>query len=194
MSFPNANSSNRVAIIGAGQVGTAAAFALILNSVADEVLIVDIKTKLRDSQVQDLSDVSSCRNGKTRVRAATYREASQCDIVVITAGSYCPIGNVSGAMTLSQSIYGHTRVNGYSGETSIQHMYQKLSLVRSIVNAMKPFQSDAILLLVANPVDLLTSIAHRLSGLPSRQVIGSGTFLDSVRVRQLLAEKLGVSI
>lgn len=98
-----------------------------------------------------------------------------------------------GAMTLSPAIYGHMRVNCHSGETSIQHMYQKVSLIRSIINAMKPFQSDAILLLVANPVDLVTSIAHRLSGLPSRQVIGSGTFLDSVRIRQLVAHKLGVS-
>lgn len=94
MSFPNGKSLDRVALIGVGQVGTAAAFALILNSVADEILIVDIKARLRDSQVQDLSDVSSCCNSRTRVRAATYREASQCDIVVITAGSYCPIGNM----------------------------------------------------------------------------------------------------
>lgn len=91
-------------------------------------------------------------------------------------------------------IYQHMRVNCHSGETSIQHMYQKVSLVRSIINAMKPFQSDAVLLLVANPVDLLTSVAHRISGLPSRQVVGSGTFLDSVRIRQLLADKSGVSI
>lgn len=94
MSHFNGNSFNRVALIGAGQVGSAAAFALILNSVADEILIVDIRSNLRDSQVQDLSDVSSCCNSKTRVRAATYREASQCDIVVITAGSYCPIGTM----------------------------------------------------------------------------------------------------
>jgi L-lactate dehydrogenase len=71
-------------------------------------------------------------------------------------------------------------------------MYQKISIIRSVVNVMRPFKSDAILLLVANPVDLLTSIAHELSGLPKCQVLGSGTFLDSVRIRGLLAEKTGV--
>lgn len=83
----NTKTSNRIAIIGVGQVGAAAAYALILSSVAEELLLVDIKVDLRDSQVRDLSDVSYSCNSKTRVRAATHREASQCDIVVITAGS-----------------------------------------------------------------------------------------------------------
>jgi L-lactate dehydrogenase len=59
---------------------------------------------------------------------------------------------------------------------------------------MKPFRSDSILLLVSNPVDVLTSLAQELSGLPKSQVMGSGTFLDSVRLRRLLAHKLGVRI
>jgi L-lactate dehydrogenase len=59
---------------------------------------------------------------------------------------------------------------------------------------MKPFRADTILLLVSNPVDVLTSLAQKLSGLPKSQVIGSGTFLDSVRLRGLLADKLGVRI
>ncbi len=74
----------------------------------------------------------------------------------------------------------------------MQHIYQKASIIRSIVNAMKPFAPNTILLIVANPVDLLTSLAYRLSGLPQSQVLGSGTFLESVRIRHLLAEKLKV--
>ena len=58
---------------------------------------------------------------------------------------------------------------------------------------MTPFKSDAILLVVSNPVDLLTSLAQKLSGLPTSQVLGSGTFLDSVRLRGLVADKAGVS-
>lgn len=75
------------------------------------------------------------------------------------------------------------------GETSIQHMYQKMSIIESIIKEMKPFRPDTILLTVANPVDLLTSITFQLSDLPRSQVLGSGTFLDSVRIRNLLAEK-----
>ncbi|KAJ5293567.1 hypothetical protein N7508_008388 [Penicillium antarcticum] len=166
----NTKAITRIAIIGVGQVGAAAAYALILSSVASELLLVDIKTDLRDGQVRDLSDVSYSCNSGTRVRAATHKEASQCDIVVITAGS-----------------------KSYRGETSVQHMWQKIAIIESINNAMKPFESGTILLIVANPVDLLTSFAQEHSGLPASQVLGSGTFLDSVRLRGILADKAGVS-
>ncbi|KAJ1715697.1 hypothetical protein NYO67_2130 [Aspergillus flavus] len=161
----------QIAIIGVGQVGAAAAYALILDSVPSELLLVDVSVDVRDSQVRDLSDTTYTANSLTRVRAATYREASQSDIVVITAGSKYP-----------------------RGETSLQHMYRKIAILRNIIQAMKPFRPDTIILVVANPVDLLTSIAQGLSGLPASQVMGSGTFLDSVRLRGLLAEQTGVAV
>lgn len=71
-------------------------------------------------------------------------------------------------------------------------MYRKMGIIQSVINAMRPFKSDTILLVVANPVDLLTSFAQKLSGLPPSQVLGSGTFLDSVRLRGMLADKAGV--
>lgn len=86
---------SQIAIVGVGQVGAAAAYALILGSVACELLLVDIKVDLRDGQVLDLLDVAYSRNSRTRVRAATFEEASQCDIVVITAGSKYATGKRS---------------------------------------------------------------------------------------------------
>lgn len=83
---------SRIAIVGVGQVGGAAAYALIMASVARELLLVDIKTGVRDGQVRDLSDVAYGCNSRTRVRAATHNEAGQCDIVVVTAGSKYSIG------------------------------------------------------------------------------------------------------
>ncbi|RHZ53270.1 lactate/malate dehydrogenase family protein [Aspergillus thermomutatus] len=161
----------RIAIVGVGQVGAAAANALIMNSVARELLLVDIKTDLRNAQVQELSDVSRMSGrAETRVRAATCHEAGQCDIVIITAGSKYSVG-----------------------ETSVQHMYRNLGIVRSVIPAMRPFRPDAILLVVSNPVDLLTTVAQQLSGLPASQVLGSGTLLDSVRLRGLLANQAGVA-
>lgn len=160
----------RIGIVGVGQVGAAAANALIVNSVVRELVLVDIKPELRNAQVQELSDVSRVSGrAETRVRAGTYQEAGQCDIVLITAGSKFSVG-----------------------ETSVQHMYRNLGIVRSVIQAMRPFRSDAILLVVSNPVDLLTTIAQQLSGLPPSQVLGSGTLLDSVRLRGLLANKAGV--
>jgi L-lactate dehydrogenase len=77
----------RIAIIGTGKVGGATAYALILRSIATELLLVDIDSTKRDGQVQDLSDASYIHNSGTRVRAATHHEAGQCDIIVITTGS-----------------------------------------------------------------------------------------------------------
>ncbi|KAH6624698.1 hypothetical protein B0J18DRAFT_479196 [Chaetomium sp. MPI-SDFR-AT-0129] len=170
MSPGNTKQFSQIAIVGVGQVGGAAAYALILGSVASELLLVDVKVDLRDGQVRDLSDVAYSVNSGTRVRAATHHEAGQCDIVVITAGSRWSIG-----------------------ETNIQHMHRNVSIMRSVVGAMRPFRADAIVLVVSNPVDLLTSIAQEISGLPKSQVLGSGTFLDSVRLRGLLADKTGMA-
>lgn len=183
---------SRIAIIGVGQVGAAAAYAIILHSLASELLLVDIKTQLRNGQVNDLSDVSYSCNSKTSVRAATHQEARDSDIVVITAGSNYSIGKKSHRRRLVGRNLNHMRSNSHVGETSTQHIYQKVSIIRSIINEMKPFRSDTILLVVANPVDLLTSLAYKLSDLPASQVLGSGTFLDSVRIRNLLAETTGV--
>lgn len=87
MSSCNTRSNYRVAIIGVGDVGIAAANALILHSAPGELLIVDINATLRNAQVNDLSDVSYVCGSKTRVRASTHKEAGQSDIVLITIGS-----------------------------------------------------------------------------------------------------------
>ena len=71
-------------------------------------------------------------------------------------------------------------------------MHRNVSVIRNVVTAMTPFRPDTIVLVVSNPVDILTSIAQELSGLPKFQVFGSGTFLESVRLRGLLADKTGV--
>ncbi|KAK4233008.1 lactate/ malate dehydrogenase [Achaetomium macrosporum] len=170
MSAGNTMPSSRIAIVGVGQVGAAAGYALILGSVASELLLVDVKVDLRDGQVRDLSDVAYSINSNTRIRGATHHEAGQCDIVVITAGSKSSIG-----------------------ETNIQHTHRNVSIIRSIVTAMTPFRTDTIVLIVSNPVDLLTSIAQELSRLPKFQVFGSGTFLDSVRLRGLVADKAKIA-
>ncbi|KAL2168773.1 hypothetical protein VTG60DRAFT_6882 [Thermothelomyces hinnuleus] len=166
----NEKPTSRIAIVGVGQVGAAAAYALILESVAGELLLVDVKADWRDGQVRDLADVAYGIGSGTRVRAATHREAGQCDIVVVTAGSKWSIG-----------------------ETNVQHMHRNVSVMRSVMRDMTPFRPDAIVIVVSNPVDLLTSIAQELSGLPRFQVFGSGTFLDSVRLRGLVADKARVS-
>jgi L-lactate dehydrogenase len=89
-----ASTKSQVAIVGVGKVGAAVAHALILGSIVDEILLVDVKVEFRDGHVADLSDAAYCTGSKTRVRAATYREASQCDIVVLAAGSKYSLGKI----------------------------------------------------------------------------------------------------
>ena len=88
-------SISKIAIVGVGQVGGAAAYALTLKSIASELLLVENNLELRDGQVRDLTDVAYSCNSSTRVRAATYQEAGQCDLVVITAGSKHTMGEGS---------------------------------------------------------------------------------------------------
>ena len=79
-----------------------------------------------------------------------------------------------------------------SGESRTDLLSRNLKILRSAINDMKPFREDAVLLLVANPVDVLTYFAQQMSGLPKSQVIGSGTFLDSTRLRGILARHVSV--
>ena len=162
--------TSNIAIVGAGEVGSTTAYSLILNPIVADVLLVDPKTEVRDAQVQDLSDATYHGNTSTRVRAGNHKEAGQCDIVVITAGA-------------AQK----------KGESRTDLIGRNLKILASAIEEMKPFRDDTILLLVANPVDVLTYFAQQFSGLPKTQVFGSGTFLDSARLRGILADRTGVA-
>lgn len=166
--FETSRQTTRIAVVGAGDVGAACAFACIMNHVAGEILLVDIKETFRDAQVLDLGDAAY--RGTPSVRAGSYQEAGQCDVIVVTAGA-----------------------KQKPGESRLQLIGRNISILRTVIEGMKPLSKDAILLLVANPVDVLTCFAQEISGLPKQQVIGSGTFLDSIRLRGRLSQKIGVS-
>jgi len=87
--------SNRVAVVGAGQVGGAAAYALVMENLVGELLLVDNKPDLRDAQVRDLGDVAYACGSATRVHAAGYHEAGQCKLIIITAGTSHHVGRFS---------------------------------------------------------------------------------------------------
>ncbi|KAH0830869.1 hypothetical protein AYO21_11682 [Fonsecaea monophora] len=160
----------RIAIVGAGEVGAATAFALLRGSLYSELLLVDVKPEKRDGQVRDLSDACYAEDSTTRVRAGTLKEAGECDIVVVTAGS-----------------------KRSRGETSLQRIERNTAILERIIDSLRPIRSDLILLVVSHPVDVLTTLALKLSGLPPSQVIGSGTFVDTVRLRRMLADKFEIA-
>lgn len=160
--------TNCIAIIGAGSVGATCAYALLLRRISSQILLVDPDIPRLNAQVQDLSDAAFLSN--TRVRSATPREAGQCNIVVITAGA-----------------------KQREGESRRDLIHRNHAIISCVIQDMSPTRNDAVLLLVSNPVDALTYFAQKLSGLPKGQVIGSGTYLDSVRLRSALAQQIQVA-
>lgn len=161
-------SSSTIAILGAGSVGSAIAQSLLLRRVVADLILVDIDHELCQAQVQDLSDATHLSN--VRIKHGNHADAGQADIIIVTAGA-----------------------KQRPGDTRLDLIDRNLKVLRSVLDGMSPIRPDAILLLIANPVDALTYFAQKMSKLPKNQVLGSGTFLDSIRLRGMLADKLRVS-
>lgn len=156
-----------IAIIGAGSVGSTIAHSLLIRRVVADIVLVDIDEELCRAQVEDLSDGTFLSN--VRIRQGKPQDAAQAEIIIITAGA-----------------------KQRPGDTRLDLIDRNFKVLKSVLDGMKPIREDAILLLVANPVDVLTSAAMRMCDLGPGQVIGSGTLLDSVRLTRQLAAKLKV--
>ncbi|MGR6468025.1 L-lactate dehydrogenase [Rhizobium sp. PAMB 3182] len=159
----------KVGIVGAGMVGSSAAYALALLGLANDVVLVDLNADLARAQAEDISHavpfVSACR-----VTSGDYAALNGADIVIIAAG-----------------------VSQRPGETRIALLSRNAEVFRSVIAETSRAAPNAILLIASNPVDIMTEISTRLSDLPRSRVIGSGTILDTARFRSLLARQLGVS-
>ena len=160
----------KVAIIGGGGiVGSSAGFALQLGGIVHEILVVDANADLADGQALDMLHGTAAIADQV-IRAASYAEAAQADVVCITAG-----------------------LRRKPDESRLALINRNVVLFRSILGDLQAagLRSDAIVLVVSNPVDILTFIADRELGLPKGHVIGLGTLLDTLRFRSLLALRLG---
>ncbi len=155
-------------IIGAGQVGLACAYSLLIQNTLDELVLVDINREKLEGEVMDLLHGSPFLE-PTVIKAGSLADgiADNADVVIITAGS-----------------------KRLTGETRLDLMQRNSELFKNLIPEVVKHCPDAILLIVTNPVDVMTYISLQLSGLPNTSVIGSGTVLDTARFRYLLAEKL----
>lgn len=158
-----------VGIVGAGAVGASIALSLIHKNVAD-VYLHDANDDKCLGEVLDLQDAAFVSG--VRVAQASLRDiAEHCDVVVITAGA--------------KQLPDEPRTN---------LMARNVSIFRAIFKGLGQLRPDAVVLVVSNPCDALTLLAQDLSGLPRRQVLGSGTYLDSQRLRVAIAQDIGVSV
>lgn len=153
-----------VAIVGAGFVGTSCAFALVCKGTGANVTLTDVNAKKCEGEVLDLED------GGAKVAVATPKEAGQADVIVITAGR-------------AQR----------EGETRLDLVKANSGIMRSVIEGMKPLNPRAKIIVVSNPCDVLTYVAQECSGLPESQVFGSGTVLDSMRLRIAVSQAIEVS-
>lgn len=158
----------KCAIIGCGNVGATCAYTLMQDGILSELILIDANRKKAEGEAMDLSHALPLLS-PMKIYAGEYSDLSDCAIIIIAAGA-----------------------NQYPGETRIDLLHRNASILRSILTEVKKYNSDAILLLVSNPVDILTYIALKQSGFSPSRVIGSGTVLDTSRLKSLVGKMLEV--
>ena len=159
----------RIVIIGAGHVGSTAAYALMLRALFEEIVLIDSDTALAEAEAADLSDANALAR-PARIWAGSYADAATAQIAVITAGAAT-----------------------HGAESRLSVASQSAMIVTTCVGELVQAGFTGIILVAANPVDLMTLAALRRSGLAAARVIGTGTLLDSSRLKQTLAESLQVA-
>jgi L-lactate dehydrogenase len=159
----------RVGIVGAGAVGSAAGFAMVLNGVATDIVFVDINAPLARAQAEDILHATPVSN-PVRVTAGDYSALAGCRVVVLACG-----------------------VNQRPGETRLQLLERNRQIFEAVTREVVRHAPDAILLVASNPVDVMTYYVSQQANMPASRVIGSGTILDTARFRALLGDHFGVS-
>ncbi|MEI4473380.1 L-lactate dehydrogenase [Frigidibacter sp. MR17.24] len=159
----------KVAIIGAGQVGSAAAFAIALQAAASEIVLIDRDPALAAAQAEDIAHAVPFA-GAARLGTGGYDAAAGAAVTVLAAG-----------------------VAQRPGESRLDLLARNAEVFRAIVAEVLRVAPGTLILVATNPVDIMTQVATRLSGLPPGRVIGTGTILDTARFRHLLGRHLGVA-
>lgn len=159
---------SKISIIGAGAIGATTAFALQQKEVVREIVINDINQEKALGEVLDIIHGSSL-NSPCKVTVGTLQDTKDSDIIVITAG-----------------------VAQKPGETRLDLIDKNYNIFKSFVPDLAKYSPNAILLVVSNPVDVLSYITYKLSGFKKEKVIGSGTVLDTTRLRSLIGQYFGI--
>lgn len=163
--------THKVVLVGDGSVGSAFAFSLLQSTnEIDELVIVDRNQQKAVGDAADLADITPLTS-PVRVIAGSYEDAHNADVVVITAG-----------------------VARKPGETRLDLVNKNAAILKTIVDPIVAAGFKGVFVISSNPVDILTTLTQRLSGFPKERVIGTGTSLDSMRLRILLSHRLHLSV
>ena len=160
--------TRKAVMIGCGFVGSAAVFSLMESGLFTEIVLIDVDHTKAEGEAMDISH--GIPFGKPmKIYAGTYDDIVGAEIIIITAGA-----------------------NQKPGETRLDLVHKNVTIYKSIIPEISKRNYNGILLIVSNPVDILTLVAMKLSGLPEKHVIGSGTVLDTARLKYQTGELLGV--
>lgn len=155
-------------MIGCGFVGSASAFSLMESGLFTEIVMIDADKKRAEGEALDISHgIPFARPMK--IYAGDYDDIKNAAIVIVTAGA-----------------------NQQPGETRLDLVEKNIKIFQSIIPEISKRDFKGILLIVSNPVDILTYVAHKLSGLPQNRVIGSGTVLDTARLKYAIGQHLNI--
>ncbi|XP_072825751.1 L-lactate dehydrogenase C chain isoform X2 [Vicugna pacos] len=162
-------SQSKITIVGSGAVGMACAICILLKDLADELALVDIAVDKLKGETMDLQHGSLFFHTSKIVSGKDYSVSANSKLVIVTAGA-----------------------RQQEGESRLALVQRNVNIMKSIIPTIVEHSPDCKMLVVSNPVDILTYVVWKISGLPVSRVIGSGCNLDSARFRYLIGEKLGV--
>jgi len=163
-------SKTRIAVIGTGMVGSSFAYAAMLKGLASEIILIDANEDRERGEVMDLSD--ALISGKMgSVSAGSLSDCQDVDVIVVTMGA-----------------------PRKPGETRLDLANKNTKIMKEVIRGMGKLRQDTVVIVVSNPIDILTQVAVENIDLPKGQVFGSGTFLDTSRLRQHLSKKIGINL
>lgn len=158
----------KCAVIGCGFVGATSAYTLMESALFTEMVLIDANTSKAEGEAMDISDGLPF-NAPMKIYPGSYADLVNCALIIIAAGT-----------------------NQRQGETRLDLLSRNAAIMRDIVRQIVVYNTEAVLLVVTNPVDILTSVVLEESGFPSGRVIGSGTVLDTARLKYVLGRHLQV--
>ncbi|MGG7179467.1 L-lactate dehydrogenase [Clostridium paraputrificum] len=161
--------NKKVAIVGTGLVGSSTAFSLITQGVCDEILMIDLNEEKAKGEVMDLNHCIEYLNKNTKIKVGEYEDCADVDIIVITAGA-----------------------PPMKGQTRLDTLELSAKIAKSIVKPIMASGFRGHFIIVSNPVDIISYYVYKLSGLPKSNIIGTGTSVDSARLKNFIGELLNV--
>jgi L-lactate dehydrogenase len=159
----------KISMVGSGRVGSTTLFQLLLDGMAEELVVVDILRERAEGEALDLLHGTALSH-RCKIYSGDYDATAGSDFAIITAG-----------------------IPRAPGETRLDLLKKNVGLMEGVLDQLMKYSPDTFVIMVANPVDVLTYQAHRRTGLPANRILGTGTLLDTTRFRSLLGDRLAVS-